>query len=59
MARPKTPEDTHTFKVGVSFRPDDYQKVLEYCQRCDRSLSWVIREALQEFLERHTEDKKF
>jgi len=51
----KSPEDL-AFKQSVSFTPEQYAEVIDYCQRNERSISWVIRRALKEFLVRHKND---
>lgn len=56
MPRPKKPEDELSLKQSVSFSPEQYQAVIEYCQKHQRSISWVIRQALAQFLEKHKDD---
>lgn len=57
MARPKTPEEEHAVKMSVSFTQDQMRELLNYCQRCERPISWVIRKALEEWLPKHKDDK--
>jgi Arc/MetJ-type ribon-helix-helix transcriptional regulator len=56
MPRPKTPEETHCQKMSVSFTPEQLEQVIDYCQRNERSISWVIRKALEKWLEEHKND---
>ena len=56
MPRPKTPEETHCQKMSVSFTPEQLKQVIDYCQRNERSISWVIRKALEQWLKEHEND---
>ena len=56
MPRPKTPEETHAQKISISFTAEQYQALLEYCQRTERSIAWVIRKALDQWLPQHKDD---
>lgn len=56
MPRPKRPEEEHAIKISVSFMPDDYAKVIEYCEKHERTLAWIVRKALKEWLEKHKDD---
>ncbi len=56
MPRPETPEETHCQKMSVSFTPEQLEQVIDYCQRNERSISWVIRKALEKWLEEHKND---
>ena len=56
MPRPKTPEETHAFKASVSFLPEDYKRVISWCEKHDRQLSWVVRRAVNEWLDKHKDD---
>jgi hypothetical protein len=56
MPRPKTPEETHCQKMSVSFTPEQLEQVIDYCQRNERSISWVIRKALEQWLKDHEND---
>lgn len=56
MPRPKTPEETHNQKISISFEPEQLKELLLYCQHNDRSMSWVIRRALAEWLPKHKDD---
>jgi len=56
MPRPKTPEETHCQKMSVSFTPEQLEQVIDYCQRNERSISWVIRKALEQWLKEHEND---
>ena len=56
MPRAKQPEETHCQKISVSFTPEQLQEVLDYCQKNERSIAWVIRRALTEWLPKHKDD---
>ena len=56
MPRPKTPEETHCQKMSISFEPEQLKELIAYCQRNERSISWVIRKALEKWLEEHKND---
>lgn len=55
---PRSPilEELKAQKVSVSFEPQQLKEVLEYCQRNERSIAWVIRKALAEWLPKHKDD---
>lgn len=57
MARPKRPEEEHCQKMSISFTPEQMKELLEYCQRNERAISWVIRKALEDWLEKHKDDR--
>lgn len=57
MPRPKRPEEEHCQKMSISFTPDQLQELIGYCERNERSASWVIRKALEDWLERHKDDR--
>ncbi|WP_270496925.1 hypothetical protein [Eisenbergiella porci] len=50
MARPKKDNGEKCMRKDVSFEPEQYQKLIAYCQKEERSISWVIRKALEVFL---------
>ena len=54
--RPKTPEETHALKCSISFSREQYDQLIEYCQRNERPIAWVIRKALEEWLPKHKDD---
>ena len=56
MPRAKTPEETHCQRIGISFEPEQLEQLMDYCQRNERTMSWVIRKALAEWLEKHKND---
>lgn len=57
MARPKKPEDEHCQKMSISFTPEQMNELIDYCQRNERAISWVIRKALDDWLEKHKDDR--
>lgn len=56
MARSPIPDDQKAQKVSISFDPQQLKEVLEYCQKNERSIAWVIRKALAEWLPKHKDD---
>ena len=56
MPRAKKPEEQHCQKISISFTPEQYQEIMEYCQRNERSIAFVIRRALAEWLPKHKDD---
>lgn len=56
MARGKLPEEEKCIKVSISFTPQQHEELLKYCQKEERSMSWVIRKALAEWLPKHSND---
>lgn len=51
MPRQKKPKEEHYKKFGISLTPEDYDRVIEYCNREERSISWVFRKALDLWFE--------
>lgn len=56
MPRAKRPESEHNQGVSISFEPEQLQKLIDYCQRNERSMAWVIRKALEKWLKEHEND---
>ena len=56
MARRPIPDELKAQKVSISFEPDQLQELIEYCQKNERSMAWVIRKALAEWLPKHRDD---
>lgn len=50
MARPKKAAHEKYIRQDISMEPEQYKRLLEVCQREDRSISWVIRKALENYL---------
>ena len=50
MAREKRPEEEHCQKVSISFEPKQFEQLLDYCQKEERSMAWCIRKALTAWL---------
>lgn len=40
-------------RLTISLKEDDYRKVAQLGKLEDRSLSWIITQAVREYLERH------
>ena len=57
MARSKVPEAEKHVKMSVSFQPDQLDRVMRYCQKEERAISWVIRKALAEWLDKHAPEE--
>lgn len=53
MPRSKLPEAEHCENVSVSFTPDDLKRLKHYCETRDRTYAWVIRKALNKWLDEH------
>lgn len=56
MARSPIPDDQKAQKVSVSFEAQQFKEVLEYCQKNERTIAWVIRKALADWLPKHKDD---
>lgn len=56
MPRNPVPDEHKAQKVSISFDPEQLKEVLEYCQKNERSMAWVIRKALAEWLPKHKDD---
>ena len=50
MARQKKAEGEKYIRQDISMEPDQFRRLMAYCQREERSISWVIRNALEMFL---------
>ena len=51
MARPRKPDSERAIRQSVSFTPEQLDRVIKYCQREERSISWCVRKALDQWLE--------
>ena len=56
MAMPKKAEADKYQKMSISFTPAHIEMLISYCQRNERSISWVIRKALDDWFEKHKDD---
>ena len=56
MPRNPVPDEQKAQKVSISFDPEQLKEVLSYCQRNERSIAWVIRKALAEWLPKNKDD---
>lgn len=56
MPRSPIPDEQKAQKISVSFEPQQLKDLLAYCQKNERSISWVIRKALAEWLPKHEDD---
>lgn len=50
MVRPKKAEGEKYIRQDISMDPEQFKKLLAYCQKEERSISWVVRKALEEYL---------
>lgn len=51
MARPKKPESEKYIRQDISMEPEQFRRLLEVCQQEERSISWVVRKALELYLD--------
>ena len=51
MARPKKPEGEKYIRQDISMEPEQFRRLLEVCQREERSISWVVHKALELYLD--------
>lgn len=56
MARPRKDPAEKAIKQSISIKPDLLPILLEYCNKEDRTISWVIDKALRQYL--HFEENK-
>ncbi|WP_313077112.1 hypothetical protein [Lacrimispora sp.] len=50
MARPKKAEGEKYIRQDISVNPEQFKRLLDHYQKEDRSISWVIRKALEAYL---------
>ena len=50
MARPKKPESEKYIRQDISMELEQLKRLLTVCQEEERSISWVIRKALDAYL---------
>lgn len=50
MARPKKNQEEKCIRQNISMDPEQLKRLMEYCQREERSISWVIRKALDNYI---------
>ena len=53
MAHPKKSDEDKYKKMSISFEPKQLNRLISYCEREERTASWVIRKALAEWLDAH------
>lgn len=54
MAKPRKDSSEKCVRQNVSMEPDQLDRLLKYCQKEDRPISWVIRQALDDYLLRNS-----
>ena len=50
--RPKKEAAEKYVKQNITMEPEQLKRLMLYCQKEDRSMSWVIRKALEIYLEK-------
>lgn len=50
MAHPKKAEEDKYVKIGISLNPELEKRLMNFCQSEERSISWVVRKALEDWL---------
>lgn len=50
MARPRKEESQKAVRQSVSFDPEQFQHLQEYCTREERSVGWCVRKAMEQWL---------
>ena len=50
--RPKKEAAEKYVKQNITMEPEQLKRLMLYCQKEDRSMSWVIRKALEMYLEK-------
>lgn len=48
--RPRKEPERKYIKQNISMEPEQMERLIAYCQREDRAMSWVIRKALDKYL---------
>ena len=56
MARPLKDPSEKAIKQSISVKPDLLPILLRYCQKEERSMSWVIDKALREWFRQRGEE---
>ena len=49
MPRPKK-EGKKNIRKDIIMDPEQYERLIDYCRQQDRPISWVIRQALDNYL---------
>ncbi len=50
MAKKKTPGEKYV-RVNISMEPEQLKRLEEFCQMEERTMAWVIRQALAAYLQ--------
>lgn len=50
MPRKPKSEDQLYVKQNISMEPEQRERLIEYCELMKKSMSWVIRQALNQYL---------
>lgn len=54
MARPKKESEKKHIRQNISMDPAQLERVMKFCRQQDRAISWVIRQALDLYLDKHS-----
>lgn len=57
MPRPRKDPAEKYKTASISFEPNQLKRLISYCERNERDMSWVIRKALDQWLDEHSDDK--
>ena len=58
MAKKKLPEEKY-IRQNISMEPDQLQRLMKFCQKEERSMSWVIRQALTVYMQQGKDDSPY
>lgn len=50
MAHPKKADDAKYVRVNVTMPPELQDRLIRYCQEEERTMSWCVQKALDEWL---------
>lgn len=50
MAFPKKKEEDKHIKQSMSFPPELHKRLIKYCQDDERTMSWAVQKALDQWL---------
>lgn len=53
MARPKVSDNEKCIRKDISIKQEQYDRLVLFCDKTERPVSWVIRKALDEYLQKH------
>lgn len=53
MERPKVSDNEKCIRKDISIKQEQYDRLVLFCDKTERPVSWVIRKALDEYLQKH------